>query len=131
MIVDEADAFPYIFDETLKRAVHKAKTAEAPILFVTATPSQKLLNQYQNSSYSFIPKRYHNHPLPVPRYSSLWGYEKKAEKKGVIPLKLKKWTEDRLTQKEPFLIFFTKSGVSRYSCINFSSITFGYISGTC
>ncbi|MGN4126631.1 DEAD/DEAH box helicase [Lysinibacillus sphaericus] len=107
MIVDEADAFPYTFDETLQRAVHKAKTAEAPILFVTATPSEKLLNQHQNKCYSFIPKRYHNHPLPVPRYSSLWGYEKKL-KKGVIPLKLKKWTENRLAQKEPFLIFLPK-----------------------
>ncbi len=107
MIVDEADAFPYTFDETLQRAVQKAKTADAPILFVTATPSQKLLNRHQNTSCSFIPKRYHNQPLPVPRYSSLWGYEK-SFRRGKIPLKLKKWTADRLALNEPFLIFLPK-----------------------
>ena len=107
MIVDEADAFPYTFDETLQRAVKKAKKQYAPVVFVTATPSQKLLYQYQNNSYSFIPKRYHNYPLPVPRFRSLWRYEKYF-KRGKIPPKLKQWTEERLVQKEPFLIFFPK-----------------------
>lgn len=107
MIVDEADAFPYTFDETLQRAVKKAKRKDTPVVFVTATPSQKLLHQYQNNSYSFIPKRYHNYPLPVPRFRSLWSYEK-CFKRGKIPPKLKQWTEERLVQKEPFLIFFPK-----------------------
>ncbi|WP_374963818.1 DEAD/DEAH box helicase [Lysinibacillus sp. RS5] len=107
MIVDEADAFPYTFDETLQRAVQKAKTENAPILFVTATPSQKLLTEYQNKSYSFIPKRYHNRSLPVPRFDALWSYEKSL-KRGKIPRKLKQWTEDRLAHKEPFLLFFPK-----------------------
>jgi len=105
MIVDEADAFPYTIDETLQRAVTKAKKEEAPIVFVTATPSQKLLNAYQHESYSFIPKRFHNHPLPVPQFCALWGYNK-SFKQGKIPKKLIKWTEERLERKEPFLIFF-------------------------
>lgn len=107
IIVDEADAFPYTFDETLQRAVQKAKTKEAPIIFVTATPSQKLLQQHKKHGYSFIPKRYHNHPLPVPRFRSLWRYENHL-KKGRIPSKLKRWTEERLAKKEPFLIFLPK-----------------------
>jgi competence protein ComFA len=107
LIVDEADAFPYTFDETLQRAVQKAKTENAPILFVTATPSQKLLTAYQNKSYSFIPKRYHYRPLPVPRFDALWSYEKSL-KRGKIPRNLKQWTEDRLACKEPFLLFFPK-----------------------
>lgn len=107
MIVDEADAFPYTFDETLQRAVKKAKRKDTPVVLVTATPSQKLLHQYQNNSYSFIPKRYHNYPLPVPRFRSLWSYEKYF-KRGKIPPKLKQWTEERLVQKEPFIIFFPK-----------------------
>ncbi|MGE8006496.1 DEAD/DEAH box helicase [Lysinibacillus sp. NPDC093216] len=105
MIVDEADAFPYTFDETLQSAVQKAKTENAPIMLVTATPSHKLLTQYQNESYSFIPKRYHNRPLPVPRFHSLWNYEKSL-KRGKIPRKIKQWTEERLARKEPFLLFF-------------------------
>lgn len=107
IIVDEADAFPYTFDQTLQMAVQKAKKPFAPIIFVTATPSPKLLQQHKKSGYSFIPKRYHNHPLPVPRYSSLWRYENSLNK-GKIPAKLQRWTEERLTQKEPFLIFLPK-----------------------
>ncbi|MFJ7735993.1 DEAD/DEAH box helicase [Lysinibacillus sp. NPDC097287] len=107
IIVDEADAFPYTFDKTLQTAVQIAKKQEAPIVFVTATPSQKLLQQYKKDGYSFIPKRYHNHPLPVPRYSSLWSYENKF-KKGKIPIKLLRWTEERLARQEPFLIFLPK-----------------------
>ncbi|WP_446935849.1 DEAD/DEAH box helicase [Lysinibacillus fusiformis] len=105
MIVDEADAFPYTIDETLQRAVTKAKKEEAPIVFVTATPSQKLLNAFQHESYSFIPKRFHNHPLPVPQFRTLWGYNK-SFKHGKIPKKLIEWTEERLERKEPFLLFF-------------------------
>ncbi len=105
MIVDEADAFPYTFDQALQRAVTKAKKGEAPIVFVTATPSQKLLNAFQHESYSFISKRFHNHPLPVPQIRALWGYNKSFHQ-GRIPKKLIKWTVERLERKEPFLLFF-------------------------
>ncbi|MCS1393890.1 DEAD/DEAH box helicase family protein [Lysinibacillus boronitolerans] len=105
IIVDEADAFPYTFDETLQRAVEKAKKEKAPLVFVTATPSAALRHTFQQESYSFIPKRYHNHPLPVPQVRSLWGYEK-CFKRGKIPKRLKKWVEERLHQKDPFLLFF-------------------------
>lgn len=105
MIVDEADAFPYTFDEALQKAVKKAKKEKAPIAFVTATPSYQLLQMKKEGGYSFIPSRYHGHPLPTPRFSSLWRYEK-AIKKQSIPKKLKEWTVEKLTKNEPFLIFF-------------------------
>ncbi|WP_431029169.1 DEAD/DEAH box helicase [Lysinibacillus sp. LZ02] len=105
MIVDEADAFPYTFDESLKQAVIKAKKQQAPIAFVTATPSYPLLQQKKHGGYSFIPSRYHGYPLPVPRYDSLWGYDKSIHKKH-LPKKLKKWAEARLANNEPFLLFF-------------------------
>jgi len=72
---------------------------------VTATPSASLLHTFQQESYSFIPKRYHNHPLPVPQVRSLWSYNK-CFKRGKVPKRLKKWVEERLRQKEPFLLFF-------------------------
>jgi len=107
VIVDEADAFPYTFDETLQQAVNKAKKPEAPILFVTATPSDKLIEKVKKAKggYSFIPRRYHSHPLPVPRYDSLFNYQKHIIKER-IPRKLQDWTNIRLTNEEPFLIFF-------------------------
>lgn len=107
MIVDEADAFPYTYDQALQRAVMKAKKADAPIAFVTATPSTQLLLHQRKESwgYSFIARRFHGHALPVPRFQSLWNYEK-AFQKNKIPLKLKAWVEQKLQKQEPFLIFF-------------------------
>lgn len=107
MIVDEADAFPYTYDEALQRAVLKAKKSDAPIAFVTATPSNKLLLQQktENWGYSFIARRFHGHPLPVPRFQALWNYEK-ALQKNKIPQKLQAWLYQRLQKNEPFLIFF-------------------------
>ena len=105
MMVDEADAFPYTYDPSLQKAVQKAKKESAPIAFVTATPSYQLLQHKKNGGYSFIPSRYHGHPLPVPRYSSLWSYDK-AIRKGTVPRKLKEWTMERIERNEPFLVFF-------------------------
>lgn len=103
MIVDEADAFPYTSDIALQHAVQKAKKQNAPIAYVTATPSEKLLTE--KDGYSFIPKRYHNFPLPVPRFASLWNYEKQLNKEK-MPVKLLDWTTNLLKNNEPFLIFF-------------------------
>lgn len=107
MIVDEADAFPYIYDEALQSAVMKAKKPDAPIAFVTATPSKKLLLQQKTENWgsSFIARRFHGHPLPVPRFQALWNYEK-ALQKNKIPQKLQAWLYQRLQKNEPFLIFF-------------------------
>lgn len=107
VIVDEADAFPYTFDESLQKAVIKARKPNAPTVFVTATPSAKILNRTKKEGWgvSFIPRRFHGHPLPVPRFQTLWNYNNPFEK-GSIPPKLLQWTKQRLQNKEPFLIFF-------------------------
>lgn len=107
VIVDEADAFPYTFDETLQKAVRKAKRQGAPVALVTATPSVALLSKAKKEGwgYSFISKRYHGHPLPVPRFEPLWFYERQINK-GRIPKKLAQWTKIRIERKEPFFIFF-------------------------
>src|SRR5690606_14446961 len=81
VIVDEADAFPYTFDLALQRAVIKVKKQNSPIALVTATPSHQIHAQVKHEKwgYSFIPKRYHGHPLPVPEFQSLWSYEKQIQ----------------------------------------------------
>ena len=106
IFVDEADAFPYTADETLRKAVRKAAKPSAPIHSVTATPSAKLIADIKRTGQvSTINRRYHGHPLPIPRYDSLWNYSKQIQKKK-LPNKLIKWTEQRLQHKEPFLVFF-------------------------
>lgn len=103
MIVDEADAFPYSYDPALRRAVLKAKKETAPIIYVSATPSDQLLKQVPNRSQLF--RRFHGFPLPVPQFRALWGYEKDFAK-GRIPAKLIDWVDDKIEKEQPFLVFF-------------------------
>ncbi|WP_438296417.1 DEAD/DEAH box helicase [Sporosarcina sp. FA15] len=111
IFVDEADAFPYTAEETLRRAVRKAAKPGAPVHFVTATPSDKLLADIKRTGQvSTIDRRYHGHPLPVPRCETLWNYTKQIQK-GKLPKKLANWTAERLKRQEPFLIFFHHIGL--------------------
>lgn len=103
IFVDEADAFPYTVDKTLVFAVNKAKKTGTVIHYITATPSKDLLCKVK--TISTISTRFHGHPLPVPRYDSLWNYSKQI-RKGNLPIKLKDWMDQRLKLNEPFLIFF-------------------------
>ncbi|MFJ7932817.1 DEAD/DEAH box helicase [Sporosarcina sp. NPDC096371] len=106
IFVDEADAFPYTAEETLRKAVRKAAKPQAPVHFVTATPSDKLIADIKRTGQiSTINRRYHGHPLPAPRYDTLWNYTKHIQK-GKLPKKLITWTTERLKQQQPFLIFF-------------------------
>ncbi|AQQ53948.1 DEAD/DEAH box helicase [Planococcus lenghuensis] len=102
MIVDEADAFPYSADQALQYAVQKAKKPDAPVAYVTATPSNAMLRSVRNQSRIF--RRYHGHPLPESEYRSLWNY-RKAFRRKTIPPKLKSWLEEKLRNRQPFLLF--------------------------
>lgn len=102
-VVDEADAFPYSYDPALARAVKKSLKADAPIVYVSATPSKELLRTISNQSKIF--RRFHGHPLPVPVYQSLWNYRKSFHS-NKIPVKLAEWVKLKLTLEQPFMIFF-------------------------
>lgn len=106
IFVDEADAFPYTYDEKLKAAVKKAKKRNARVLLVTATPTKKERQQFEKlGSYSFLSRRFHGADLPVPKYKGLWGYERQF-RRGRIPSKLKIWVQNCLQQNKPILLFF-------------------------
>lgn len=103
VIIDEADAFPYSYDPALARAVAKSLKDNAPVVYVSATPSKLMLKTAANQSRIF--RRFHGHPLPVPEYRSLWNY-RKSFKANKIPEKLRGWIELRLEKNEPFMLFF-------------------------
>lgn len=106
LFIDEADAFPYTADVTLQRAVQKAAKPNAPIHFITATPSQKLLQDAnKRKALSELPRRYHGHPLPMPTFTALWRYQQQINK-GKLPKVLRQWIEKCLQNKQPFLLFF-------------------------
>lgn len=63
-ILDESDAFPYKDNSVLKNAILKA--SKGPIVYMTATPTDSLLKEFQKETKVFIPARHHAKPLPVP-----------------------------------------------------------------
>ncbi|WP_033543441.1 DEAD/DEAH box helicase [Planococcus sp. CAU13] len=103
MIVDEADAFPYSYDPALAGAVKKSLKANAPVVYVSATPSKELMGSIANQSKIF--RRFHGHPLPVPVFQSLWNYRKSFHS-NKIPAKLDEWVKQRLAKEQPFMLFF-------------------------
>ncbi len=68
IVLDEMDAFPYQGSEMLQYAVFRAKKKCGRIIFMTATPSAKYLQQVRKSGEKLvkIPARHHRFPLPVP-----------------------------------------------------------------
>jgi len=68
IIVDEIDAFPYVYDETLHFAVANALHQTGCKVFLSATPSESEIRAaQQNESLFCLPARYHRRKLPVPQ----------------------------------------------------------------
>lgn len=67
IIVDETDAFPLTTDDTLMRAIQSAATESHSIIFMTATPSKRMVKFLGDYEEVLITKRYHGHPLALPQ----------------------------------------------------------------
>ncbi|WP_421381470.1 DEAD/DEAH box helicase [Bacillus salacetis] len=107
IIVDEVDAFPYSFDQTLQYAVQKARKPHSSLIYLTATPDSQLKREAKQGKRDSvtIPARYHRHPLPVP--SIKWcGNWKSQLDKNRLPFPIKQWTENRISINKQALIFF-------------------------
>lgn len=100
IILDEADAFPYSTDQSLMEAVRKALKVDGVLHFISATPSSALTFHQQ----SIISKRFHGHPLPVPRFEKLMHYKRQLNRQ-MIPRPLDNWVTVQLQKNLPFLIF--------------------------
>ncbi|MGC6768565.1 DEAD/DEAH box helicase [Enterococcus sp. LJL128] len=90
LIIDEVDAFPYIDEEILHRGAQNALKEEGSLVYLTATPTKKLLNEMGKGQLATIvlPARYHRRVLPVPIVKRCAGWYKQI-KKGFIPKELK------------------------------------------
>lgn len=65
IILDEVDAFPYNGDKILEYFLKKSLKKDAPILFLSATPSKKI--QKFSDIVHTLPIRYHQHLLDIPK----------------------------------------------------------------
>lgn len=68
VIIDEVDAFPLEMDNQLMGVVRKASRKESSHIYLTATPTKKLLSQFSANNIVTLPARYHGHPLPIPQF---------------------------------------------------------------
>lgn len=69
LIVDEVDAFPYVDSRALHEAVRRALKPGGLLVYLTATPDDRLLFDWEAGRLvcQQLPARYHGHPLPLPQ----------------------------------------------------------------
>lgn len=82
LIIDEVDAYPFSGNPLLEGAVTRSLKKSSKLVYLTATPSKKLLTQVIKGEmgYSHLPARYHRKILPVPQFLWLWNWRKKLLK---------------------------------------------------
>ncbi|HIZ95831.1 MAG TPA: DEAD/DEAH box helicase family protein [Candidatus Ligilactobacillus excrementavium] len=106
LIIDEVDAFPFVNSQMLKNAAKKAMKISGTLVYLTATPTKKMLVHIKQNKLpvSYLPIRFHRKLLPVPQVWLMNHWQNKLAKQK-LPLKLtnclRKWSKDAL----PFLVF--------------------------
>lgn len=73
VILDEVDAFPYLHNPMLELAVRRALRPEGKLIYLTATPTEDLLQQARRGQVEqvLLPVRFHGQPLPEPELHRL------------------------------------------------------------
>ncbi|PTI10257.1 DNA/RNA helicase [Staphylococcus xylosus] len=100
IIVDEVDAFPLDIDSSLFEAVKHASNKHCSHIYMTATPSKKLLQRFNYSDVVVLPARFHRHSLPIPHFKY---FNLKPHK---IQRKLLKILRKQITNQRYTLVFF-------------------------
>lgn len=109
LIVDEVDAFPYVDDRRLAFATQQAIKKEGMLLYLTATPTPALFKEIRQKKLktSYLTRRYHGRPLPLPKLK----YQVKLSEKLTVPTSIRKLRmalQKSLTAKRQILIFVPK-----------------------
>lgn len=106
LIIDEVDAFPYAQNKKLLFATQQAKKKTGSCLFLTATPGDDLLKKVRQKQLqvSYLPRRFHGHPLPEIKPVLVLNWYQKLGKKQ-LPTSVKKLLTECQQAKRQFLIF--------------------------
>ncbi|MCD8510329.1 MAG: DEAD/DEAH box helicase family protein [Bacillus sp. (in: Bacteria)] len=105
VFIDEVDAFPFSADKKLTYAVSQAKKERSLTVYVTATPVDSMQRKAEKGELNCakVARRYHQHPLPEPRYQWIGQWKKKL-RQGKVPPKVLAWLRAHLAnQKQVFL----------------------------
>ncbi len=96
IILDEADAFPYVTDSRLQRFVTKAMKLEGVLVRMSATMTQKA---NERDPFLVISKRHHGMALPMPKFCQTENLDRMISH-GRLPQEftwqLEKWQEKDL-----------------------------------
>ncbi|MFD1334167.1 DEAD/DEAH box helicase [Oceanobacillus iheyensis] len=106
LVIDEVDAFPFHYDETLTYAANHSKKPDAISIYLTATPRKDLQNRIRQRKlpHVYVPLRYHGYPLPEPTMKmSLRLHQSLSNKQ--FPSIFYKWLSKRNNPKRQLLIF--------------------------
>lgn len=106
ILVDEVDAFPYVDNPMLYRAVENALKEDGVTMFLTATSTDELDHKVGAGSLErlCLPRRFHGNPLPVPQKVWLAHFEASL-KKNKIALKMLHKIAAQQQTGFPLLIF--------------------------
>ena len=118
LIIDEVDAFPLVHNPPLQYAIRHAVKIDGRRLFLTATPTRRLLRLVHRHqlAVSRLPIRFHRHLLPVIKCHLVPGWRNKLKKK--LPKLLIRIISHHLRHQLRFLLFVPKiSDLSRVSLI--------------
>ena len=87
LIVDEVDSFPYAANDALLFATKQAIKPNGGLLFMTATPGKKLIQQIRQKQLvvSYLPLRYHGHLLPQIKLFLAFGWRKQLQRRRLPP----------------------------------------------
>ena len=104
--IDEVDAFPFHHNPLLEKALHRAGKPGYLRFYLTATPDERLKKLFLTKKLDGIkiPRRFHGHPLPEPRFQWIGAWQKRVAR-GRIPVPLKRWVERRLALGHPGFVF--------------------------
>lgn len=106
LVIDEVDAFPFAADPGLNYAAEQAKKESGSLLYLTATPSKELQRQERQKklSVSYLPARYHGHPLPEIRLKLTSRWRQGLVKKR-LPSMIKTTLKKIVSNQRHFLLF--------------------------
>lgn len=106
LVVDEVDAFPYAANKALLFATEQAIKKDGGLLIMTATPGPVLLREIrrQKMVVSYLPLRYHGHPLPQIK-EKLVGNWRKQLQRGRLPTAVHRQLKQWVSTHRRFLFF--------------------------
>lgn len=106
LIIDEIDAFPFETDDSLQFAADKARKKESALLYLSATPNQKMQKKVKSGQLkaTILPARYHGHRLPVPRMKWCVDWQVQVLKK-LMKTSFGKDFHQRIETGQRFLVF--------------------------